>query len=69
MSTEPTIKIKVSLGIGLSNAEQSDVIDTGIPLSEWNALTKEEQDKRIHEEWEEWAWEYIDGGASVVEDD
>lgn len=64
---EPTIKLAVTLNIGLANAEQSDVIDTGIPVSEWDALTEEEQEERRHEEWKEWAWEHIDGGARVVE--
>ncbi|KAB8186911.1 hypothetical protein FH608_046325 [Nonomuraea phyllanthi] len=68
MDNEPTIKLAVTLGIGLANAERSDVIDTGIPVSEWNALTSEQQEERVHEEWKEWIWEYVDGGGSVVDE-
>ncbi|MEU6709961.1 hypothetical protein ABZ897_00665 [Nonomuraea sp. NPDC046802] len=67
MSNEETIKLKVDLSISLANAKQEDVIDTGIPLSEWNALTEEERQKRGDEKWREWIWEYIDGGWEAAD--
>jgi hypothetical protein len=69
MGEEKTIKLAMTLGIGLANAERSDVIDTGIPVSEWEALTEEQRDDRAHEEWKEWIWEYVDGSGTVVDDD
>lgn len=67
MDAEETVKLKVTLGIGLANAQQEDEIDTGILVSEWEALTEEERQERGQAAWREWIWEYIDGGWDVVE--
>ena len=58
--------IKVSLRIGLANASQDDVID--IDESEWEECkTEEQKEELIHKYWLQWAWNYIDGGASLIE--
>ncbi|MFI6594944.1 hypothetical protein ACIBHX_01780 [Nonomuraea sp. NPDC050536] len=67
MSDEETIKLSVSLSIGIANCEQADIIDTGIPVAEWNSWTDEKRSEATHKHWEEWIWEYIDGGASVAD--
>lgn len=58
-------KLRVSLGIGISNARQEDEIE--IDDEEWNELTEGEREKLIDELAVEWAWEYIDIGAEVIE--
>jgi len=59
-------KLKVSLGIGFANANQSDVID--IDEAEWKACeTEQDKDALINEYAKEWAWEYIDLGAVIQE--
>lgn len=65
--SEETIKLKVSLGIGISNADRDGEIETGIPVSEWEAMTDDERQERGQKEWEEWIWEYIDGRWKVIE--
>lgn len=69
MSNDETIKLKVDLSIGLSNARQEDVIDSGILKADWDAMTEEKRDDAAREAWEEWAWEYIEGGWDVADDD
>lgn len=68
MSDEETIKLKVDLGIGLNNARQEAVIDSGIRKAYWDAMTQEKRDEAAREAWEEWIWEYVDGGWDVVDD-
>lgn len=68
MSDEPTIRLKVDLSIGLSNAKQEDVIDSGIPKADWDAMTEEKRAEAAREAWEEWIWEYVEGGWDVVAD-
>ncbi|TMS00145.1 DUF7167 family protein [Nonomuraea basaltis] len=68
MSDGETIQLKVDLSIGLANAKQEDVIDSGILKADWDAMTAEKRDEAAREVWEEWAWEYIEGGWDVVEE-
>lgn len=68
MGNAETVKLKVNLSIGISNAEQSAVIDSGISRAGWDAMTAEERDESAHEVWELWASNYIDGGWEAVED-
>jgi hypothetical protein len=59
-------ELKVSLGIGFANAHQKDILD--IDDDEWNACeTEEDREKLIDEYAIEWAWNYIDIGATIIE--
>lgn len=59
------MKILVTLSIGLANAKQQDVLE--IPDEEVEGLSEEERQKVIDEHWQAWAWNYIDGGATIIE--
>jgi len=60
-------KLKVSLGIGFANARQTDVLD--IDSDEWSDCeTEAEREELIDEYAKEWAWNYIDIGASLAEE-
>ena len=60
-------QLKVSLGIGFANTRQEDVIE--IDDGEWeDCKTQEERDRLIDAYATEWAWEYIDIGAQIVEE-
>jgi len=59
--------LKVSLGIGFSNANQKGEIE--IDEDEWNECKSEEdREKLINLYAQDWAWEYIDIGTEVIED-
>ncbi len=59
-------KMKVTLGIGFSNCNREEVID--IDDDEWNDCeTKEQKDKLMHGYWQDWASNYIDGGAEIID--
>lgn len=58
--------IKVSLGIGFYGAKHHDEIE--ISEEEWNECKSDmERDRLINEIATEWAWNYIDIGAEVIE--
>ena len=60
-------KLKVTLNIGRSNSEQTEIID--ICDEEWSdCKTVDEKDKLIHGYWRDWSNEYIDGGAWIVDE-
>ena len=57
--------LKVSLGIGIANARQTDEFE--IDEDEWNACeTEEDREKLIDEYAQQWAWNYIDLAAEIV---
>lgn len=59
-------QIKVTLGVGISNAYQSDILD--IDEDSWNACTTDEEREKLLEEYaEEWAGNYIDLGYTLIE--
>ena len=59
-------QLKVTLGIGFSNAHQRDTLD--IDEAEWDDCeSDEDREKLIDEYAQEWAWNYIDLGAELVE--
>ncbi len=59
-------KARVTLGIGISNAYQEDIID--IDDTEWEECeTDEEREDLLNVYWTHWSNEYIDGGIEVVE--
>lgn len=59
------MKIRVTLSIGLANAKQEDTIE--IDDADLEGLTEEDRQKVIDEYWQEWAWTYIGGGATIIE--
>ena len=61
-------KLKVTLGIGFAGARHEDEIE--IDEDEWNDCeTEEEREKLIDEYATEWAWDYIDIGANLLDED
>ena len=61
-------KLKVTLGIGFAGARQEDVIE--IDADEWNDCeTEGEKGDLIDEYAKEWAWNYIDIGANIIDED
>lgn len=61
-------KLKVELSIGIANASQNDVID--IDNDEWAACENDEQREKLKDSyWKDWAWNYIDGCANLVDED
>lgn len=59
-------KLKVSVGLGFANARQCDDIE--IDDEEWNACeTEADRQKLIDQYAMDWAWNYIDLAAEVVE--
>ena len=61
-------KLEVTLGIGIANAMREDVIE--IEDDEWNQCeTEEDREKLINEYAADWAWNYIDIGANLLDED
>ncbi len=59
-------KIRVSLSIGLANAEQIDILD--INEDEWNECeTDKERNDLMDSYWQDWSNNYIDGGYELIE--
>lgn len=59
-------KLKVSLSIGYPGANRSEVF--GIPDDEWNECESEEEREKLIDSYAlDWAWNYIDIGATVEE--
>jgi len=67
MSDETRVRFKVSVNIGLVG-ERSDVIDSGFTQRDWAAMTSKQREEAAHRAWEDWIWEYIDGGVEVVDE-
>lgn len=59
------MKFNATLSIGLSGCVQSDIIE--IDDDELAGLSGDELETAIHDAWTEWAWNYIDGGATPIE--
>lgn len=57
------MKIKLTLSIGLLGDREDE---HEIPDEELEGMSDEEKAQHLHEYWQEWAWNYIDGGASEV---
>lgn len=59
-------KLKVTLGIGFVGARQEDTIE--IDDAEWEGCeTEQDRENLIDEYAQQWAWNYIDLGAEIVE--
>lgn len=60
-------KLKVSLSIGYNGAKHRDVLD--IDDDDYNSCeSDEEREALINEVALDWAWNYIDIGAEIVEE-
>ncbi len=58
---------RFTLNIGLNNCEQ-EVEDYLIEVPDnWHDLSPAEQEAILHDEWKEWAWNYIDGSYEATE--
>jgi hypothetical protein len=61
-------KLKVSLGIGFNGAVHRDVFE--IDQEDWDdCKTEQDRETLINNIAMEWAWNYIDIGTTVVEDE
>lgn len=59
-------KLRVKLGIGISNARRTGILD--IDEDEWNACANEEEREKLMDEYaNEWADNYIDIGCELIE--
>ncbi len=59
-------QIRVTLSIGFVGAEHIDTLI--IDEQEWNeCATEEEKQALMNEYWQNWANNYIDGGAVLIE--
>lgn len=60
---------KLTLNIGLGS-EVSETLDLSLESDkseeELNALTETELDNFVYAFWKEWAWNYIDGGVTLL---
>ncbi|WP_068922145.1 DUF7167 family protein [Planobispora rosea] len=67
MSAE-TVKIRCNMSLHYAiNTDYDEVIDTGIPRSEWAEMSAEEREKVCEEIYEEFVWAQIDGGWDVAD--
>jgi len=61
---------KFTLGIGYPGAEHEEIItveEMGYTDGEWNALTENEREEDLLENWKDWSNNYIDGGWELNE--
>jgi hypothetical protein len=58
---------RLTLGIGLSNGEQSEELDVEELVPGWRELSAEQFKEALYAAWKEWAWEYIDGGIDRID--
>lgn len=61
------LKVKVWLNIGVHNADQDDEFDSDFTESEWDAMTKKEQDEYLDMVANDHASNHLDCGAAIVE--
>jgi hypothetical protein len=60
------VKIRCTLGIGSHNATQVDEWEEEVPAD----LSGEELYEWVRENiWDEWIWNFIDGGPEIMEDE
>jgi hypothetical protein len=58
-------KIKVTLSIGVSNANQEDILE--IDEAEWNKCeTEDQRDSLMNQYWKDWSDNYIEGSTELV---
>lgn len=54
------MKFKFSVSTGYVGSRREDIVE--IDDTDLEGLSKEERAKVIEEHWQEWAWNYLDGG-------
>lgn len=57
--------LKLRLGIGFVNGNHEDYVE--IPDEDLEGMSEEEKESYFEEIWQEWIWNYIDGGWEVVD--
>ncbi|MEU6712976.1 hypothetical protein ABZ897_15960 [Nonomuraea sp. NPDC046802] len=61
-----TVKLKFDLSIGLHGAKVWDTYDTGLPVTDWDAMTPEQRTEYADREYREWMLEQCEGGWDRV---
>jgi hypothetical protein len=59
------VKFKLTLSIGYRNAKHEDIVEIDDDELPDNPTQRE---KYLNDYWQEWAWSFIDGGISPVEE-
>lgn len=60
-------RVRMTLGIGLANARQEDIID--VDNEEWADCESDiDRDNLLEQYWKDWSGDYIDGGYEVIEE-
>lgn len=60
-------KVRMTLGIGIANANQEEIID--IYEHEWNDCeTDKEREDLLEQCWQDWMGNYLDGGYEVIDE-
>ena len=57
--------LKLRLAIGFVNGNHEDYVE--IPDEDLEGMSEEEKESYFEEIWQEWIWNYIDGGWEVVD--
>ena len=55
------VKVKFTLGIGFAGATHEEKIEFEFE----DAANQDEIEKELEEAWQDWAWNYIDGGWEI----
>lgn len=69
MSSDKTVKIRLTMSVSyIHNSSKSEVVDSGFTRAEWDDMTPDGRDKICDEIYDEFIWNYLDGGAEVIEE-
>lgn len=68
MTNFNNLKIKLSLSIGYAGAKRTDEhrLSEYFEEDEWESLSEEERNKALDDIADEWAYNYIDVGVSLI---
>lgn len=58
------MKVRMTLNIGLSGCKREEVIE--IRDEELEGLSEEDRQSVIDDYWNQWAWNFVDGGAEEL---
>jgi len=58
------LKVRMTLNIGLSGCKREEVIE--IQDEELEGLSGEDRQSVIDDYWNQWAWNFVDGGAEEL---
>ncbi|MBG0828502.1 hypothetical protein HS041_12060 [Planomonospora sp. ID67723] len=68
MSSENTVKLRVSLGFSYAiNSYREEVIDTEISEEDWSEMSEKEREQAGEEIYVDWRANYLDGSWDVAE--